>query len=313
MPSIPGEVDEVHVGELAGVVDRAPGAADRGQAGRDHPVLDRPLEGLAEERREQLVLLAGGLDVPLSVPRPVPVGLRIGGDAREEGGLVHARDVEHHRRRQHLLARREVRRGAGPVSDVGVARGIDDAAGEDRLPARLRLGHDADQRVAVQDGGDERAVEHRVDARLLDEGVGDELEALGIELQRERLALRHRRSHLVRARLELEGDAAGLDGRLVPVPRHPLDADRRDVAAEAAEALDQGHLDPGAGSRQRGRQPRRARPDDEEVGVVDDVDLPGGLGDRAQRAAPRHPPQLRGCQSSRMRTATSSSSFAFPL
>src|SRR6201990_470954 len=49
-----GEVDQVHVGQLAGVVHRTPGAADRVQVGREHAVGDGLLERLAEVRREEV-------------------------------------------------------------------------------------------------------------------------------------------------------------------------------------------------------------------------------------------------------------------
>ena len=71
-------------------------------------------------------------------------------------------------------------------------------------------------------------------------------------------------------------------GLLVAVPGHALDADRGDVAAEAAEALDQGHVDTGTRGGECGRQTGRARTDDQHVGLVDDVDLAGRLGDAAE-------------------------------
>ena len=52
------EMDEVHVGQFAGVVQRAPGAGDGLQMCRDQPVLDGLSERLLEEGREHVVLLA---------------------------------------------------------------------------------------------------------------------------------------------------------------------------------------------------------------------------------------------------------------
>ena len=72
---------------------------------------------------------------------------------------------------------------------------------------------------------------------------------------------------------------SGLDRPLVPVPGEPLDADDRDVAAEAAEPLDERHVDAGPRRAERGGEPARARADDEHVGAMDDVDLARGLGD----------------------------------
>ena len=103
--------------------------------------------------------------------------------------------------------------------------------------------------------------------------VGHELEPLAVDLVGERLALRHGRAHRFGALLELPADAARLDRRLMPVPGEPLDADGRDVAAETAEALDQAHLHPGAGRRERRRKPARTGSDDQHVGPMDDLDL----------------------------------------
>ena len=198
------------------------------------------------------------------------------------------------------------RRRARAVRDVGVAGGVDDAAREDRLASRLGLGHDPGDRVAVEHRRDEGAMEHRMDPRLLDETVGDDLEPLGVELVRQRLALGHGGAHRVRTLLEFAGDAAGVDRLLVPVPRHPLDADGGDVSAEAAEPLDQRDLDAGPGPGEGGGEARRAGADDEQLRLVHDVDVARGLVDRPEAATGCH-------QSSRIRTATSSSSFACPL
>ena len=138
---------------------------------------------------------------------------------------------------------------------------------------------DAGDRVAVDHRRDEQPVQHRVHAGLLDERVGDELEALGVDLVGERLAVGHGGAHRVRPLLELARDAARLDGPLVPVPREPLDPDGGEVAAEAAEALEQRHLGARAGGRERGRKAARAGADDEHAGAVDDVGLAGRLVD----------------------------------
>ena len=122
-------------------------------------------------------------------------------------------------------------------------------------------------------------MQHRVDARLLDQSVGDQLEAFGVEFVGQRLAFGHRCAHLFGALLELPPDAAGLHRLLAAVPGEALDADRGDVSPEAAEPLDEGHLDTCARRRQRCRQPTRTRPDDQHVGLVDDVDLATGFGD----------------------------------
>ena len=96
-------------------------------------------------------------------------------------------------------------------------------------------------------------------------------------------------------------------GLLVAIPGHALDPDRGDVAAEAAEPLDQRHLDPGPCRGQRGGKTRRAGADDQHVGLVDDVDLAGGFGDGAEgRAAggSGHGPCIIARFSSRWRAFT---------
>ena len=170
-------------------------------------------------------------------------------------------------------------RRARPRRDVGVPGRVDDPAGQDRLTTGLGLGDDADDRVAVHQRCDELAVQHRVDAGLLDQSVGDQLEALGVEFVGQRLAFGHRRAHLLGALLELPSDAAGLHRLLAAVPGEALDADRGDVSPEAAEPLDQGHLHAGACRRQGRGEATRTRPDDQHVGLVDDVDLAARFGD----------------------------------
>jgi hypothetical protein len=78
---------------------------------------------------------------------------------------------------------------------------------------------------------------------------------------------------------ELPSDAAGLHRPLAAVPGEPLDADRRDVSPEATEPLDQGHPHTGPCRRQGGGKATWTRPDDEHVGLVDDVDLAARFGD----------------------------------
>ena len=128
-------------------------------------------------------------------------------------------------------------------------------------------------------------MEHAVDAGLLDQPVGDHLEAFGVDLVRHRLALGHRGTHLEGSRLELATDAVGLDRLLVPVPRHALDADGGDVAAEATEAFDKGDVDAGPRGGKRRGESGRAGTDDQNIGLVDDIDLSSGFGDAAERAA----------------------------
>ena len=117
---------------------------------------------------------------------------------------------------------------------------------------------------------------------LLDQSVGDQLEALGVELVGQRLALGHRCAHLLGALLELPADAAGIHCLLAAVPGEALDADRCNVSPEAAEPLDQGHPHAGPRRRQGRGEATRTRPDDQHVGVADDVDLARRLVDRTR-------------------------------
>ncbi len=235
-------------------------------------------ERLAEVRRVEVGVLLVGLGREFTC-RPVAVRLRILGHPLEERRLVDTGEVEHHRGRHHLLGWCLVDRRARPRRHVGVPGRVDDPAGQDRLTTGLGLGDDADDRVAVHQRCDELAVQHRVDARLLDQSVGDQLEAFGVEFVGQRLTLGHRRAHFLGALLELPSDAAGVHRLLVAVPGEALDADRGDVSPEAAEPLDQGHPHTGPRRRQGGGEATRTRPDDQHVGLVDDVDLAARFGD----------------------------------
>ncbi len=194
VPSTSREVHDVHVRQLAGVVDRTPGSGERGEVVGDHAVADRLGERLVEERREHVVLLARRSRCPR--PRCPPSRDRSAG--RRATPSMKARLSTPARWNITDAAiicsrRRQVRRRAGPVGDVGVAGRVDDAAGEDRLAAGLRLGDDADHAGAVHDRRHETAVQHRVHAGLLDERVGDHLEALGVEFERVAIGSRERR------------------------------------------------------------------------------------------------------------------------
>jgi hypothetical protein len=88
----------------------------------------------------------------------------------------------------------------------------------------------------------------------------------------------------VRTRLELATDPVRLNRLFVAVPRHSFDADSGDVAAETAESLDKGDIDPGSGRCKSSRQSGWARTDHENVGLVNDVDLSSGLSDGPELA-----------------------------
>ena len=171
--------------------------------------------------------------------------------------------------------------------DVGVARAVDDPLRQDRLAAGLALGDDATDLAAFHDGRDERPVQHRDDARLLDEHVGDVLEPLGVERVAGGLRLRRRCAHRRRARLQLGPDALDVDGLRMPVPGEALDPDLGDIAAKAAVALQQRRLHPRPRRRQSRRQSGGTGAHHEHVGFVDDWGLPGRLVDRSRHAGPR--------------------------
>src|SRR5207244_5344249 len=100
----------------------------------------------------------------------------------------------------------------------------------------------------------------------------------------ERLALGAGGAHRRGAVLELAADPVRLDRLLVAVPADALDAHLGHVPAEAAVAIEEGHLCAGAGRRERRRQPARAAADDEDVRLVHDLRRAGRLADRGHAA-----------------------------
>src|SRR5262249_60675834 len=94
--------------------------------------------------------------------------------------------------------------------------------------------------LAVHAGAGDGAVQRGAHPALLDEPVGDHLEALGVDLVGQGLRVGCRGAHGLRALLELPSDAPCLDGRLMPVPGQALDADHGEVAAEAPETVQEG-------------------------------------------------------------------------
>ena len=243
--------------------------------GGNHARRHRLLERFAQERREQVVLLAGRLDVPFAVARPVPVGLRVGLDLFHEAPLVHAGHREHHGSRHHFFPGRLADRRAGARRDIAIPGRVDHASREDRFAAGLALGDDAADDPVADDRRDEHPVQHRPHARFAYERVGDEFEHLGVERVADRLRLRHRRAHRLGAFLEFDADAFAVDRGFVPVPGETFDADLGDVAAEAAVALDEDRIGAGTRGRKRGREPRRAAAHDQHLGFRDDVGRAG--------------------------------------
>ena len=131
---------------------------------------DRLLERFAQEGREQIVLLAGGLDVPFAVSGPILVSLRIRLDLFDEAPLVDARHREHHRCRHHLLPRRFSRRRTGAHGDIRISGGVDDTLGENRLTPGFALGDHAPDDSVAHDRRHEQPVQHRRNAAPLGPG-----------------------------------------------------------------------------------------------------------------------------------------------
>src|ERR1019366_10420700 len=96
-----------------------------------------------------------------------------------------------------------------------------------------------------------------------------------IERMTERLRLRHRSAHLLCPGLEFDANPFAVHRMFVPVPGETLDTDLRDVAAEAAVAVDQAGTRASARGSKRRRKTARAATDDEHVGFQDDVDRSG--------------------------------------
>ena len=124
-------------------------------------------------------------------------------------------------------------------------------------------------------------MQHRRDSRLAHEFVGDVFEHLGVESVADRLRLGQRGAHGLGALFEFDADALAVDRAFVPVPGEALDADLRDVAAEAAVAFQQHHACAGTRRSQRGSESRGAAADDQDVGFCDDDDAATRFGDLA--------------------------------
>ena len=186
-----------------------------------------------------------------------------------------------------IISSRGVLRVGAPARAATSASPVASTTRAARIASRPALLSTMTPRMAPSshDGRDELAVQHRLHAGLLHEHVGDELEHLGVERVADRLRLGHCGAHGPGALLELDADALAVDRRLVPVPREALDADLRDVAAEAAVPLEQRRAHAGARAGERRREPTGPAADDEHVGLVDYVDLACGFRDSVHAGA----------------------------
>ena len=167
----------------------------------------------------------------------------------------------------------------------------------------LALGDHAADDSVLDDRRDELAMQERLDPGLLDHDVRDVFEHLGVERAAGRLGLGRRRAHRRGPILELPADALAVDRLLVPIPGEALDADLGDVAAEATVTLEEGRAGAGPCGAEGGSQATRTATHDQDIGLVDDVDGAGGLGDslRIGRGRMTHGTGPRSVEEARVR------------
>ena len=271
-------MDEVEVGEIALVRHGAPRARDRGEVRGNESLFHGFLERLSQERREEGVLLAGGLVVPFAIARPVTVRLRIRLDRLDEASLVDAGHREHDRHRHHLFARQLEAVSSSPSHEVGIAGRVDHALGHDRFASGLALRVDADDVAVDDDGLHPRPVQHGGDPGFRDQLIRDPFEEFRIEGRTLRLGLGRCGAHRRRALLEFRADAFAVDGARMAIPGEALDADLGDVAAETAVAFEQDRARARTGGGEGRRQTPGTAADDEHVGFSDHRDVTRRLG-----------------------------------
>ena len=157
--------------------------------------------------------------------------------------------------------------------------GVDDALGKDGLAARLALGDHAPNDAVVHDGRHAQAVQQGRDSGFLHQRIGHPLEHLGVEGMTQGLRFGHGRAHGLGPLLELDANAFAINRLLVAIPGKALDPHLRDIAAEAAIAVDEGGARAGAGGRERRRQASRAAADHQDVGFQDHIHRTAGFND----------------------------------
>ena len=267
-------------------------------------------------RRRRIATLERHRGVGVDVGQPV--------HERHDVGAVHARR-------------------AGAAEDVAVSGGVDHDPAADRLPARLALHDHAGDRAVLDQGPRKPRMAAQAHAGVEHHLLRDLLPALGVEDGgvHDRLGLLPRVELL-----EPPAHPAVADGRVVAEavlkrrrdagadPLHPVDdlerqPAHRDLAlgahvvehqdhaagrepAEVAVALEQRHLGPGAGRRDRGRLARRAPADDQDVGLGHDGSLPARFAHCLRHrcpprrlSAPSGPGAIPGCSPGRRTGARS--------
>ena len=180
----------------------------------------------------------------------------------------------------------------------------------------LRLDDHADDRVVLDDRGDDHSVEQRLDPCFGDHVVGDVLEPLGVEGVAVALGFGLGCAGRLRPLLELDADALGILGLFVAIPGEALDPDLGDVAAEAAVTFEEKHRYPGAGGTDCGGEATRSGADHEDVGVCEHLQGAGGFGDHTvdgrsghvRSSVPRSWPAFDGVSSGQLVRHTSAES-----
>ena len=174
-----------------------------------------------------------------------------------------------------------VRWRPAPKGNIGITCRIDHPLGHDRFATSLALYNHPNDRIAFHDRGDEQAVKHRDDPRLLDQRIGHDLEAFSVKAVADRLRFRHRCAHGLGPVFKLAADAFAVDRGRVAIPRKTLHPDLGDIAAEAAKPFEQDGFGTGAGRSEGRSQSARTRSHHQHIGLTDHGYIAGGFVDNA--------------------------------
>ena len=122
-------------------------------------------------------------------------------------------------------------------------------------------------------------MEDRCQSGFPDQGVGDDLEHLGVEGLAFRLRFPGGPAHGLGALLEFDADSLGVGGSFVAIPGDTLDPHLSDVAAETPEAIEQDGIDTVARRAQSGGKTGGAAADDKDFRFRHDGNGPRGFFD----------------------------------
>ena len=181
-----------------------------------------------------------------------------------------------------IIFSRGVRKVGAPAREATSASPVASITRLARIASRpaFGFGDDADDRVAVHDRCDKLAVEHRRDAGLFDQAVGDELEAFGIEFVGQRLRFRHGGAHrlarssnsrpmpLASTVFSWRYQAKPSTPTTVMLPPKQPKRSTSATSTPARAAANAADKSAGTGA------------DDEDIGFMDDGRMSGGFGDR---------------------------------